>query len=151
MAPTSRKRRSAQSLPAPNAPNAPEGLDPAAARRVRNELRDEQAVGVVIGATTVHDLTRHGGSAPGGAVLASVLVIAAWGMWNHRYWAVLGFEALLAFQMVVTSLALLVAETVDAAVLCVVSIGLSGWLFWKLIRVMGRLSVSAPRSVPGDS
>ncbi len=53
--------------------------------------------------------------------------------------AVLGFEGLLAFQILVTSLALVVASTIPAAVLCLLSIGLGGWLFWKLVRVMGRI------------
>jgi hypothetical protein len=100
------------------------------------------SMGVVIGAATVHNLSSHGGSIPGGVVLASVLAAAAWGMWNRRYGAVLGFEALLAFQMVVTSLALLVAQTIVAATVCVASVALSGWLFWKLVRVLGRLDVT---------
>jgi hypothetical protein len=97
------------------------------------------ALGVGIGVATIHDLSSHGGSLPGGVFLAVVLVTLAWGMWQRRYWAVLGFEALLAFQIIVTSLALVVAETLLAAVVCVVSIGLAGWLFWKLVRVMGRI------------
>ena len=100
------------------------------------------AIAVVIGATTVHDLSSHGGSIPGAVVLAGVLAAASWGMWNRRYGAVLGFEALLAFQMIVTSLALLVAQTVPAAVGCTVSVALAGWLFWKLVRVLGRIDVT---------
>ncbi len=60
-------------------------------------------------------------------------------MYGRRYWAVLGFEALLAFQMLVTSLALVVASTLLAAGVCLLSVGLGGWLFWKLVRVMGRI------------
>jgi hypothetical protein len=60
-------------------------------------------------------------------------------MYRRRYWAVLGFEGLLAFQIIVTSLALVVASTILAAALCLLSIGLGGWLFWKLVRVMGRI------------
>lgn len=97
------------------------------------------ALGVCVGLATVHDLSSHGGSLPGGLFLAGVLVALAWGMWGRRYWAVLGFEALLAFQIIVTSLALVVAETLLAAAVCVVSIVLAGWLFWKLVRVMGRI------------
>ena len=67
-------------------------------------------------------------------------LLLASGMYRRRYWAVLGFEALLAFQIIVTSLALVVASTIPAAALCVVSIGLGGWLFWKLVRVMGRIA-----------
>jgi hypothetical protein len=71
--------------------------------------------------------------------LAAVLALLAVGMYRRRYWAVLGFEALLAFQLIVTSLALVVADTVRAAALCLLAIVLGGWLFWKLIRVMGRI------------
>lgn len=97
------------------------------------------ALGVCISLATVHNLASHGGSVPGGLFLVVVLVALAWGMWERRYWAVLGFEALLAFQIIVTSLALVVAETLLAAGGCIVSIGLAGWLFWKLVRVMGRI------------
>jgi hypothetical protein len=97
------------------------------------------ALAVILGATTVHNLSQHGGSLPGGVFLAVVLLLLALGMYRRRYWAVLGFEALLAFQIIVTSLALVVASTILAAVICVVSVGLGGWLFWKLVRVMGRI------------
>ncbi|HEY2216267.1 MAG TPA: hypothetical protein VGH21_02150, partial [Solirubrobacteraceae bacterium] len=97
------------------------------------------AVGVIAGAATVHDLSRHGGSLPGAALLAVVLGLLAQGMYRHRYWAVLSFEALLAFQIIVTSLALVVASTLLAAGICLLSVLLGGWLFWKLVRVMGRI------------
>lgn len=97
------------------------------------------ALGVIIGAATVHDLSRHGGSLPGAAFIAIILALLAQGMYRRRYWAVLSFEALLAFQIIVTSLALVVASTIVAAAVCVVSVALAGWLFWKLVRVMGRI------------
>ena len=97
------------------------------------------AVAVIVGATTIHNLSHRGGSLPGGLLLAAVLALLARGMYRRRYWAVLGFEALLAFQVIVTSLALVVASTLVAAAICLVSIGLGGWLFWKLVRVMGRI------------
>jgi hypothetical protein len=96
-------------------------------------------VAVLIGALTVHDLSRRGGSLPGAIFLTVILALLALGMYRCRYWAVLGFEALLAFQILVTSLALIVAETILAAAVCLLSIVLAGWLFWKLIRVMGRI------------
>lgn len=97
------------------------------------------ALAVIVGALSVHDLSRHGGSLPGGAFLALILALLAGGMYRRRYWAVLGFEAVLAFQIIVTSLALIVASTLLAAAICALSIGLGGWLFWKLVRVMGRI------------
>lgn len=97
------------------------------------------ALTVIVGALTIHGLNRHGGSLPGGMFLAGVLGLLALGMYRRRYWAVLGFEALLAFQILVTSLALVVSSTLLAAGLCLVSIVLAGWLFWRLVRVMGRI------------
>jgi hypothetical protein len=101
------------------------------------------ALGVLIGALTVHGLSRHGGSLPGGVFLACVLVLLALGMYRRDYWAVLGFEALLAFQILVTSLALVVATTILAALICLISVVLGGVLFWKLVRVMGRIQAQA--------
>jgi hypothetical protein len=103
------------------------------------------ALAVLVGAATVHNLSHHGGSLPGGAFLALVLLMLALGMYRRRYWAVLGFEALLAFQIIVTSLALVVANTIVAAIICTVSVGLGGWLFWKLIRIMGRIQAGEHR------
>jgi len=97
------------------------------------------AIGVIVGALTVHDLSKHGGTLPGAILLATVLATLAAGMARRSYWAVIGFEALLAFQILVTALALTVASTLSAATECVVAIGLGGWLFWKLVRVMGRI------------
>ncbi len=103
------------------------------------------ALGVIVGALTVHGLGSHGGSLAGGVFLACVLALLAGGMYRRQYWAVLGFEALLAFQILVTSLALVVASTLPAAGLCLLSIVLAGWLFWKLVRVMGRIQAQDRR------
>jgi hypothetical protein len=88
------------------------------------------------------------GKQPGafGVVFFAVLMVAAAvGMWQRRYWAVLGFEALLAITLVVAVLSLLVASNIAAVVLCVAILVLGGWLFWKLVRVMGR--IQAPQRV----
>jgi hypothetical protein len=109
------------------------------------------AVATLVSVATVHNLSSHGGSLPGGIFLAAVLLALAWGMYGRRYGAVLAFEALLAFQIIVTSLALIVAETWLAAGLCVVSIGLAGWLFWKLVRVMGRIQAGTHGPAAGQA
>ncbi|MDO8213820.1 hypothetical protein [Conexibacter sp. CPCC 206217] len=85
------------------------------------------------------------GSLGGALLLSAILLLAAWGMWTVRYWAVLGFEALLAFQIVIASLSLAVASNWWAALLCVALIGLGGWLFWKLIRAMARIQMPERR------
>jgi hypothetical protein len=100
------------------------------------------AVAIALGTATIHDLSRHGGSVPGGLFLSCVLLVLAVGMFRQRYWAVVGFEALLVFQMLVCTLALVLASTVYAALACAAALGLGGWLFWKLIRVMGRIQAA---------
>jgi hypothetical protein len=97
------------------------------------------AVSVLVGGLTIHDLARRGGSLPGAIFLALVLGGLALGMYRRRYMAVLGFEALLTFQIIVSSLALVIATSILAAAAYLLGIGLAGWLFWKLIRVMGRI------------
>jgi hypothetical protein len=102
------------------------------------------AVLVVVGyATGARIGTR--GSLAGAILLAALMLVAAVGMWRVRYWAVLGFEALLAFQVIVASLSLLVASNLWAVVLCVALIGAGGWLFWKLIRAMARIQMPERR------
>jgi hypothetical protein len=78
-------------------------------------------------------------------VFGAIMLGAAWGLWHRRYWAVLGFEALLGITLAFAGLSLMVASNVAALVLCVAILGGGGWLFWKLIRVMGRLQ--APQRV----
>jgi hypothetical protein len=78
-------------------------------------------------------------------LFCAVMYMAAVGLWTARYWAVLGFEVLLGLIVLVFSLFLLRASNVLAIVVCVPIIGIAGWLFWKLIRVMGR--IQAPQRV----
>jgi hypothetical protein len=78
-------------------------------------------------------------------VFGAIMLGAAWGLWHRRYWAVLGFEALLGITLAFAGLSLMVASNVAALVLCAAILVGGGWLFWKLIRVMGRLQ--APQRV----
>jgi hypothetical protein len=97
------------------------------------------AVVVLVGGLSIHNLSRHGGSLPGAIFLAAVLASLGVGMYQRRYFAVLAFEALLTFQIIVTSLGLVIATSWVTAGLCLLAVGLAGWLFWKLVRVMGRI------------
>lgn len=86
-----------------------------------------------------------GGRHPGAGVLMFTVAMAllAIGMWWRRYLAVLAFEALLVLVALVFTLLLVEASNVQSVAICVAVIGGAGWLFWKLVRVMGRLA--APR------
>lgn len=97
------------------------------------------AAAVIAGVLSNHDLSKQGGSVPGGAFLAAVLLALAVNMFRRRYWAVLGFEGLLAFQILIACLALLLASSLPVAGGCAAVIAIGGILFWKLIRVMGRI------------
>ena len=96
-------------------------------------------------AAGAHIAGRH----PSVGVLAfsGLMALLAGGMWTRRYIAVLAFEALLALAVLLFSLSLVEASNVEAVLLCVAVIAGGGWLFWKLVRVMGRLA--APRQSSG--
>ncbi len=85
------------------------------------------------------------GHHPGAGVLSfsAVMALLAGGMWARRYVAVLAFEALLAIAVTLFTLFLVEASNVEGLLLAVAVIVGGGWLFWKLVRVMGRLA--APR------
>jgi hypothetical protein len=79
------------------------------------------------------------------ALAYSVLMaVVAAGMWRVRYWAVLLMEMLLTAAMLLFSLLAMEASNVQSALLCVVLIGLAGWLFWSLVRAMAR--IQTPRA-----
>ncbi len=78
----------------------------------------------------------------GGVILFSVLMlVCAVGMWQKRYWALLGFQAILAFVILFFSLLGLRAANLLAVVASVVVVGGGGWLFYKLVRVLSRIQM----------
>lgn len=78
-----------------------------------------------------------------GIGLSLVLFACAVFCWQARYWAVLGFQALLAIQIVISAGAVLVASTWWAAIVAGTFVLLGGWLFWKLVRALARLQMPA--------
>ncbi len=84
-------------------------------------------------------------SATGTFIFAGLMVAAAIGMWQCRYWAVLGFEALLGIAIAFAALSLLVASNLTAVALCLGIIAIAGPLFWSLIRAMARIQLPSRR------
>jgi hypothetical protein len=79
-----------------------------------------------------------------GTVMFELLMFGmAWGLWRARYWAVLGFEALLGISLVIGMLSLLFASNLRAVLVCLVVIATSGPLFYFLIRAMARIQMPA--------
>jgi hypothetical protein len=89
-----------------------------------------------------------GGRHPGPGILSfsAVMAIAVWGMVRRRYWAVLGFQALVALTVLYFCLLLIVASNALALIVCLLVIGGGSWLFWKLVRVMARIQTPTSTS-----
>ena len=89
-------------------------------------------------------------SAVGVVAFAILMLATAVGLWRARYWAVLGFEALLGLSIVIAALSLVVASNLAAVLLCVGIIAFAGPLFWKLIRAMARIQMPDRRPAARD-
>jgi hypothetical protein len=87
-----------------------------------------------------------GGSIAAGAPFVVVLAIAAVGMWRARYWAVLGFQVLLALTLVNGFLFLLIRASAPLAIAggLLITLG-AGTLFWFLVRALARLQMPERR------
>ncbi len=84
----------------------------------------------------------HTHAGVGGVILFSVMMlICAVGMWQMRYWAVLGFQAILAIVILIFSLLLIRASNLVGFAVAVVIVGGGGLLFYKLVRTLSRIQM----------
>ncbi len=76
-------------------------------------------------------------------VLAPLVIFAimAWGMWEAKYWAVLGFQTVLLFVLIGASLSLVVASQWTQAIGNVLIIASAGALFFFNIKAMARIQM----------
>ena len=74
-------------------------------------------------------------------VPALLMGAMAIGMWRVRYWAVLGFQAVLALLLLGASLGLLSADGVAPVIGNVVLIAVAGTLFYFMIKAMARIQM----------
>jgi hypothetical protein len=91
------------------------------------------------------------GSEPSTAPLvlfAAVLTLMAYGMWRARYWAVLGFQALLVLIMLSAALGLVQVRTVLEAVGTTLLLAGSGTLFYFMVKALARIQM--PRRLPPE-
>lgn len=80
--------------------------------------------------------------AAGSTIVFALLMFAcAVGMWQMRYWAVLGFMALLAIAVTNFSLALLKVSSLLGLAIALAGIAIPGFLFFKLVRVLSRIQM----------
>jgi hypothetical protein len=88
-----------------------------------------------------------GGSIAAGAPFVVVLAVAAVGMWRGRYWAVLGFQVLLALTLVNGMLFLLIRASDPLAIVGgLVITAAAGTLFWFLVKALARLQMPERRA-----
>jgi thiamine-phosphate pyrophosphorylase len=95
----------------------------------------------------------NGSHLSGGEIGAFALVafILAAGMWQRNGLAVLAFMAVLAIIVLLFSLFLIEASNVLGVLVPLVFIGVSGSLFWKLIRILGRIQAPQQASLTGSN
>ena len=74
-----------------------------------------------------------------------LMLVAAWGMWRARYWAVLGMQVILGFLMVLFGLLAFTAQNVWAVLVALAVIAPAGALFWFLVKAMARIQMPARR------
>jgi hypothetical protein len=77
-------------------------------------------------------------------IFSGLMLMCGAGMWALRYWAVLGFQTLLAIGVLGFCLALVRVSNVIWALVCVIVIAAGGYLFYKLVRVLSRLQMPTP-------
>ena len=75
---------------------------------------------------------------------ALLFAIMAWGMWRSRYWAVLGFEAIMAIIMVGSFITLVAATSVFKAISAGLVLIAAGLLFWFVVKALARIQMPEP-------
>ncbi len=75
----------------------------------------------------------------------AVMLVAAWGQWHSRYWAVLGMEALLGITIVMFCLFALLAQNWLALLLVIGIVVPAGILFWFLAKSLSQLEMPERR------
>lgn len=78
------------------------------------------------------------------AAFAAVLWAMTWGLWNSRYWAVLGFQMLLLLEMLATAGGLVQVATIPQLLATSMLLIGSGVLFFFMIRAMARIQMPKP-------
>jgi hypothetical protein len=98
-------------------------------------------VSTVIAATGSVEVSNGKPSPVGIGLFAAALWLMAWGMWRARYWAVLGFQVLLLFSLVVATALLVTFSTIPQLLVSLVLLLGSGLLFYFMIRAMARIQM----------
>jgi hypothetical protein len=74
-------------------------------------------------------------------LFTALMYTMTWGLWNARYWAVLGLEGLLGILIVIVALVALRAASVTDLLIAIGILIPAGALFWFLIKAMARIQM----------
>lgn len=77
---------------------------------------------------------------------AVLFTVMAWGMWRARYWAVLGFQAVMAIIMIGAFLALISATSVPQALGVTAVLAVAATFFWFTVKGMARIQMPERRT-----
>jgi hypothetical protein len=77
----------------------------------------------------------------GSLLVTGLLCVVAYGMWQAKYWAVLGMQTLLALTVIAAALGLVTAENAGAMIVLVAIIAAAGTLFWFMVKAMARIQI----------
>jgi hypothetical protein len=77
----------------------------------------------------------------GSILVTGLLAVVAWGMWQAKYWAVLGMQTLLALTVIATALGLVTVGNWGNAIVLVVILVAAGTLFWFMVKAMARIQM----------
>jgi hypothetical protein len=72
---------------------------------------------------------------------ALLMGMMAYGMWRVRYWAVLGFQAVLALLILAATIGLIGAGSTGTLVANLLLIAVAGTMFYFMIRAMARIQM----------
>jgi hypothetical protein len=147
-------------------PEAPD--QPARATTTRSARRDEQAradleplaggerplavaiaaaiaalsgVGNLVAYAAGLKIRGHSEAFGGVAAFSVIMLVAAVGMLRLRYWAVLGFQALLALTILAAGITLIKVSSLLGLVILLAVVGLGGLLFWRLVQALARIQM----------
>jgi phosphatidylserine synthase len=84
-------------------------------------------------------------SLAGFVFFTGLMLVMAWGMWRVKYWAVLGFQALLALCILVFSLLALRFQTALDLVIAIAVIVPACVLFWFMVKALARIQMPERR------
>lgn len=76
---------------------------------------------------------------------AILFAVMSYGMFRSRYWAVLGFQAIMAIIMIGSFLTLIAATSVFQAISTFLVLAAAGAFFWFTVKALARIQMPEPR------